>query len=63
MSIDETTWEGEDEPGKEVECLCLGCGYTHFVPADILIMDTAEEGSKLAANPICSECGQVLMVV
>ncbi len=61
MNLDETTWE--DEQGKKVECLCLGCGYTHIVPSDIIIIDGDEGDSKLLASPICSECGQVLMIV
>ncbi len=62
-NIDETVWEEEGKQ-NQAECLCLGCGFTHFVPVDLLIIEETDEyGNDMVTNPTCSECGQILMLV
>lgn len=66
MEIDETIWDcGEDcSMNDEMECMCLGCGISHFFPSGILIIElTEEEGRKILTHPNCSECGDVLMII
>ncbi len=67
MSIDETIWdasEGQGFENKEIECICLVCGYTHFVPANLIaVEDTDEKGRDILSFPACSDCSGYLMTV
>ncbi len=66
MDIDETIWDGGEDGSMndEMECMCLGCGISHFLPSGILrIEQIEEEGRKILTYPNCSECGDVLIII
>jgi len=50
--------------GLRMECMCLQCGISHYIPLDDISMEvTAGFEYPLVTNIFCSQCGGTLFVV
>ena len=51
--------------GEELECMCMECGVSNYLPADDVIMDEQEgTNSKLLDRLlVCQNCGGQLRLI
>jgi|YelNatPaOPRAMG01_1025707.scaffolds.fasta_scaffold152301_2 hypothetical protein len=50
--------------GLRMECMCLQCGISHYVPLDDISMEViADFEYPLVVNMFCNQCGGMLFVV
>jgi hypothetical protein len=50
--------------GLRMECMCLQCGISHYVPLDDISMEViADFEYPLVVNMFCNKCGGMLFVV
>ena len=48
----------------KMECMCLECGISHYLPLTDLVMENVEGMERqLITNLTCTECGGPLMLV
>ncbi len=48
----------------DLECMCLLCGISHYLGAELLTFEDIEgDERKMVANQGCSECGGALYVL
>ena len=46
--------------GEEMECMCLQCGISLHLPADLISLEEPanKEVKLLRSIPVCSNCGR-----
>ncbi len=59
-----TTGESEKGMSGDLECMCLQCGISHYLAADLLVLEAIDgDHRKGVANHVCTECGGALYVL
>lgn len=48
----------------EMECMCLNCGISLYIPFDYLVYEELDGGDmKVIKDVFCTECGNVLTLI
>jgi len=49
---------------NEMECMCIACGMSSYIPADLIKMDPSVDDSNLIDSLlVCQNCGGKLRLV
>ena len=51
--------------GEEIECMCMECGASNYLPADTVTMDEQEgtDSKLLDSLLVCQNCGGQLKLI
>lgn len=51
--------------GEEIECMCMECGASNYLPADAVTMDEQEgtDSKLLDSLLVCQNCGGQLKLI